>query len=116
MHSIIILSDVEDYLNSRLPKGHREKIEDFIQLLKINDGILDQPYSKYLGSKIGELRVNFGELDHRILFTILPDKKILLLIAYKKKSKKVGPKTINKAVSLRNCYLRTLNSKKMKKK
>ena len=107
----VILSYVEVYLDS-LPKGHREKIEDIIHLLETRSGVLDEPYSRHLKSKIRELRIHFDGIEHRVLFTLLPNRTILLLTAFSKKTRKTPPRLIEKAILLRNEYLKILNSKK----
>lgn len=101
----VLLSYVEVYLDS-LPREHREKIEDMIRLLEAKNGVLDEPYSRHLREKIRELRVQFGGIHHRILFTLLPGQIILLLTAFSKKTRKTPPRLINKAIALRNEYLK----------
>ena len=104
----VLLSYVEVYLDS-LPKGHREKIEDMIRLLESHGGILDEPYSRHLRSKIRELRVSYEGIQHRILFTLLPRQIILHLIAFSKKTRKTPPQVIIKAIALREEYLKLLD-------
>ncbi len=85
--SSVLLPDVVKYLD-HLPRKHREKVEDFIRLLERQHGILSEPYSRYLGDKIRELRISFGRLEHRVLYALLPGKEILFITAFLKKTPK----------------------------
>lgn len=110
MYKSVLLLDVETYLDSQ-PKRHREKVEDMMRLLESYDGVLDEPYTRNLKSKIRELRVNFGGLNHRILFTLLPDQIILHLLAFTKKTQKTPPRIIERAIILRDAYIELIDKK-----
>lgn len=101
----IILPDVKDYLDNVSDK-HRIKIEDFIRLLEDNDGYLDEPYSRHLKGKIRELRASFGKTAHRILYTLISEKRILHLIAFKKTTPRTPPQIIKKAEMIREAYIK----------
>lgn len=72
-------SPVKEYLKN-LPIKERAKVDAYIQLLKENEGYLDQPYSKYLQNGIRELRPR----RNRILYALVKGKKIILLHALRK--------------------------------
>ena len=105
MYQTIILKGVGDYI-SKLNQKHREKVLDFIRLLEEKNGVLDEPYSKYLREKIRELRIGFGNTNHRILYASLPDKKIILLVAFLKTTNKTPKKYIDKAILLYREYIK----------
>ena len=44
------------------------KIFKYIEFLRINEGYLEEPYSKHIKGKIRELRVDFGRNRHRIFY------------------------------------------------
>lgn len=104
MRSSQLLPEVEGYLDA-LSKKERDKSLAFMELLEEHDGVLDEPYSKHLRSKIRELIVNLGKADHRFLYTLLPGKVILYLVAFRKKTRKTDPRIIRKAAALREMYL-----------
>ncbi|MBI3046296.1 MAG: type II toxin-antitoxin system RelE/ParE family toxin [Candidatus Harrisonbacteria bacterium] len=103
MYEIIILPGVGDYIN-KLRQKHREKVIDFVRLLREKEGVLDEPYSKHLRGGIRELRINFGNSNHRILYAFLPAKRIMLLLAFLKSTSKTPPKFIDKAMMLYKEY------------
>ena len=104
MYSSKLLPEVEKYLDS-LSKKERDKSLAFMELLEEHDGVLDEPYSKHLRPKIRELIVNLGKADHRFLYTLLPEKIILYLVAFRKKTRKTDPRIVKKAIILREMYL-----------
>lgn len=89
-------SDVKDYLGN-LKGKEMSKIKSYIIKLKENNGKLPAPFTKHLRDKIWELRINYNHKNHRILYFISPNRKIVLLSAFIKKTKKIPPKEINKA-------------------
>ena len=109
----IILPSVVVYINDVSIK-HQVKIEDSIRLLEDNDGYLDEPYSRHLKGKIRELRINFGKTAHRILYTLISEKRILHLIAFKKTTRRTPPQIIKKAEMTRREYLNFENRRKIK--
>ena len=87
------------------PKKHRDKINDFLRLLEEKNGVLDEPYSRHLRGKIRELRVDFGKSRYRVLYALIPDKKILILLAFIKKTPKTPPNIIARAETMLGLYL-----------
>lgn len=111
MYSSQLLPEVEEYLDN-LSKKERDKALAFMELLEEHDGVLDEPYSKYLHPKIRELIVNLGKADHRFLYALIPGGRILYLTAFRKKTRKTDPRIIKKAATLREMYLSLENQKK----
>ena len=98
-YQVLILKGVQEYIN-KLDRKHQDKILDFVRLLEEKNGILDEPYSKHLRGKIRELRIGLGGANHRILYSFLPDQKIILLLAFLKITKKTPEKFIDKAAAI----------------
>lgn len=71
-----------------------EKIIAYIDLLEKNGLKLKEPYIKYLGKEIWELR----PLRDRILFAQIENNKFVLLNCFIKKTKKTPMKEIKKAI------------------
>lgn len=103
-YECVILSEVEASL-SRWPKKHRDKINDFLRLLEEKGGLLDEPYSRHLKGKIRELRVDFGRSRYRVLYALIPDKKILVLLAFRKNTPKTPKNILEKAEKILELYL-----------
>jgi len=85
-----------EYLE-KIGKKEKAKILKYIEFLKMNDGYLDEPYSKHIKGKIRELRVDFSKNKHRIFYFTFIKKTIILLHAFLKKTKKTPIKEIKKA-------------------
>ena len=85
-----------EYLE-KIGKKEKAKILTYIEFLKMNDGYLDEPYSKHIKGKIRELRVDFSKNKHRIFYFTFIKKTIILLHAFLKKTKKTPIKEIKKA-------------------
>ncbi|MDO8516168.1 MAG: type II toxin-antitoxin system RelE/ParE family toxin [bacterium] len=103
-YNCIILLEAEASL-AQWPQKHRDKINDFLRLLEERNGILDEPYSRHLNKKIRELRVNFGKSKYRVLYALIPNKKILVILAFKKNTSKTPKYTIEKAETILKLYL-----------
>jgi len=91
-------SDVYKYIE-RLSDKVQSKIYKYIEYLRINNGYLDEPYSRHITGKIRELRIDFGKSRNRIFYFVFIDKKIILLHAFLKKTQKTPKKEIQKAVN-----------------
>lgn len=89
-------SPVLDYIQGL---GDREeaKIAKYIEFLRINNGYLDEPYSRHIAGKIRELRVDFGKNRHRIFYFVFIKKTIILLHTFLKKTAKTPVGEIQKA-------------------
>jgi phage-related protein len=88
---------VREYLADVPPKD-RAKISKYIEFLRINNGVLDEPFTKHIREKIRELRVDFGKNRHRIFFFTFVGKNIIMLNAFLKHSDKTPESEINKAL------------------
>lgn len=77
---------VADFLES-LPVLHRAVCEEVIHFLET--GEIDQRprHRDYLGDRIWELRISFGKMQYRILYTVDSD-VATLLDAFQKKTQK----------------------------
>ena len=94
----------------KLNQKERTKILKYIEFLRLNNGYLDEPYSKHIKGKIRELRVDFGHNRHRIFYFAFVEKIIILLNGFLKKTEKTPLAEIIKA----EAYLAVvLQNKKM---
>jgi len=75
-----------------LEKNTRAKVAYSVNLLREYGPNLAMPYSKFIGSKLYELRIR-GREDVRIFYSFL-DNKIYLLHGFKKKTQKTPQKEI----------------------
>jgi len=89
--------ELVDYLDSLQPKISA-KISKYIEYLRLHNGYLDEPYSKHIIDKIRELRVDFGREKHRVFYFTIIGKRIILLNAFKKNTKKTPQTEIDKAI------------------
>lgn len=87
---------VLEYLKD-LGKKDRAKASKYIEFLRMNEGHLDEPYSRHITGKIRELRVDFGKNRHRIFYFTFVEKTIILLHAFLKKTLKTPIGEIKKA-------------------
>lgn len=106
-------SSVLEYIN-KLHGKERSKIYKYIEILRINDGVLDEPYSRHIKGKIRELRVDFGKNRHRIFYFAFIEKNIVFLSAFLKKTAKTPLREIKKAEDI--YYSVIDNSKKYEQK
>lgn len=100
---------VREYID-RLSTKEQAKVFKYIRFLKENEGKLDEPYSRHIEGKIRELRVDFHRNRHRIFYFTFVGKKIILLHAFLKKTKKTPQNEINQACN--NC-LDAINNPKI---
>lgn len=101
-------SPIIEYIDG-LSKLDRAKILKFIDILRERKGALDEPYSKHIRGKIRELRIDFAGNKHRIFYFTFINKKIIMLHAFLKKTKKTPEREIQKAETN---YLNVINNKK----
>ncbi len=87
---------VIEYLE-KVGKREKAKILKYIEFLRMNNGYLDEPYSRHIRGKIRELRVDFSKNKHRIFYFTFIKKTIILLHAFLKKTQKTPIKEIKKA-------------------
>lgn len=84
---------VRNYLN-QLSVAQKAKVLKFIDFLAEHEGYLDEPYSKHIRGKIRELRIDFGNNRHRILYFTFVNQNIILLHAFLKKTPKTPEREI----------------------
>ena len=89
---------VLEYIEKLSPKD-KAKVFKYINFLRDNNGVLDEPYSKHIKSKIRELRVDFSRNRHRIFYVTVIEKKIILLRAFLKKTAKTPKQEIITALN-----------------
>ena len=106
-YKIKMLEEVRDYID-QVSEKDRSKITKYIEYLRVNKGVLDEPYSKHIRDKIRELRVDFSKNHHRIFYFTFINKNIVLLHAFLKNTARAPESEIIRAE--RN-LIKVLNSK-----
>ena len=81
----------------KLSDKEQTKIFKYIEVLRINKGYLDEPYSKHIRGRIRELRIDFGRNKHRIFYFTFIKKNIILLHVFLKKTAKTPLSEVKKA-------------------
>jgi phage-related protein len=89
-------SPVLEYIEGLRDK-EGSKIWKYIEFLRVQEGYLEEPYSKHIKGKIRELRVDFGRNRHRIFYFTFIKKTVILLHAFLKKTAKTPVSEIKKA-------------------
>jgi phage-related protein len=92
-------SSVLKYIE-KLSEKEKTKIYKYIEFLRINEGVLDEPYSKHIKGKIRELRVDFSKNKHRIFYFTFVGKNIVFLCAFLKKTPKTPLHEIERAENM----------------
>jgi len=87
-----------EYIKKLLPKD-KTKVFKYIDFLRDNNGVLDEPYSKHIKGRIRELRVDFSRNRHRIFYVAVVEKKIILLHSFLKKTAKTPKQEITRALN-----------------
>jgi len=100
---------VKEYVD-QLSIKEQAKVFKYVSFLKENGGKLDEPYSRHIEGKIRELRVDFHRNRHRIFYFTFIGRKIILLHAFLKKTKKTPQNEISRAC---NNYLDVINNPKI---
>ncbi len=102
---------IEYYKNSRtkeepvkefignLDEKVQVKIDTHLDLLRENKGCLRYPYASHIRGKIWELRISFGKNYYRIFYFISTGKRIILLHAFLKKTKRTPRQEKEKATN-----------------
>ena len=103
---------VRVYLD-KTSKKQQAKMLKYIEFLRENKGVLDEPYAKHIKGKIRELRVDFGRNKHRIFFFTFVARNIILLHAFHKKTAKTPEREIRIAEIF---YRETLSNKDLYEK
>lgn len=95
---------VEEFLNS-LDKKMRAKLIGMINILEENGNSLREPYSKFVGDGIFELRCKFGNDITRILYFFIYERKIILTNGFVKKTRKTPVEQIQTAKARRKDFV-----------
>jgi len=97
---------VREYIRS-VPVKDRVKIYKYIEYLRDNKGVLDEPYPRHIRGKIRELRVDFADNRHRILYFTFVGRKIVLLHAFRKNTVKTPESEI---IEAEKCLIQVINN------
>lgn len=89
-------SDVRKYIYD-LDIKEKTKVLKYVEYLRINSGVISEPYSRHIKGKIRELRVDFSDKKYRIFYFTFINKNIILLHAFLKKTAKTPLSEITKA-------------------
>ena len=100
---------VFEYID-KLDKPQKAKILKYIEFLRINKGVLYEPYSRHIKGKIRELRIDFGKNKHRIFYFTFIKKTIILLHSFLKRTQKTPEAEIKIA---ENNYYNVINNPKI---
>lgn len=98
---------VKEYIISLKKKNSKDsniklnKIQDYLNMLKVNETRAGEPYVKHLDGEIWELR----PLRDRILFFGYDGNKIVLLSHFRKMTQKTPPREIKKAKKFMADYI-----------
>ena len=95
---------VIEYLKKQTQKTE-DKILAYLHNLSIFQAFRQEPYSRQIEKKLRELRVETKEGSHRIFYFMIINKKIILLHAFSKKTKKTPRMETKKALEYMEEYL-----------
>ena len=87
---------VKDFIQL-MDKKSRAKIWSYIALLEKEGPNLPRPYADPVKGKIRELRIRIRAGNVRIFYFFFPERKIILLHAFKKKTQELPKKEIEQA-------------------
>lgn len=96
---------VEEFLDSLDTKMRAKALKE-LQILKEFGTSLREPYSKPIKDGIFELRIKVASDITRIFYFFYKDNKIILTNGFVKKTMKIPPSEINRALKYRNDYIR----------
>jgi len=102
-------SEVREYIYN-LNNKEQTKILKYVEFLRANKGVLNEPYSRHIKEKIRELRVDFSNNRHRIFYFTFINKNIILLSVFLKKTAKTPLSEIKKA---EQNYNNVINNQKL---
>jgi len=89
---------VLEYLQ-QLSLKDKTKILTYIKFLEKRKGYIDEPYARYISSGVRELRVRIRHNNYRIFYSLVDNKKILLLYAFLKKTRRTPRREIQHALN-----------------
>lgn len=87
---------VLDYLR-KIDGKIKQKINKYLEFLRVRGGYVDEPYGRHIRGKIRELRVDFSNNHHRLLYFTFINKNIVILSIFVKKSNKTSSREIIRA-------------------
>lgn len=96
---------VKEFLDS-LPKKLRDKAMYSLKLLYEYGNTLREPYSKYLGEGIFELRVKFSSDIIRLFYFFYADKNVVVTNGFIKKTMKLPGGEKRRAIQYKLDYLK----------
>lgn len=88
-----------------LSAKHKAKVMVYLEQLQSEGVNLKEPYTRHLGDKLRELRIEYERNQYRIIHFFYIEKKIVLLHAFVKKTKKTPRREIDIAKSRLNKFL-----------
>jgi phage-related protein len=88
---------VNEFLDA-LPPRDRARVVRTIELLKTYGTELGMPYVRHLTGKLWELRVSSGRLAYRVLYFAHTGRRLVLLHAFSKKTRKTPRREIEVAL------------------
>ncbi|MFR9751324.1 type II toxin-antitoxin system RelE/ParE family toxin [Nocardia sp. 004] len=83
LFTIEIEPEVRDWLEA-LPAKHFLKIDEYVGLLAEQAESLGEPYARYLGDGVRELRPTLDGAAIRITYWIAPERRVILLTVFRK--------------------------------
>ncbi|MBQ0825488.1 type II toxin-antitoxin system RelE/ParE family toxin [Streptomyces sp. RG38] len=75
--------EMRDWLDA-LPARHFLKIDEYVGLLAEHAGVLGEPYARYLGDGVRELRPTLNGAAIRITYWLTPNRTAVLLTVFRK--------------------------------
>ena len=95
---------IQEFLD-RIPSSDWPYIRFKLELLQEHGPNLDRPHAAYLRDGIWELRPRVKKVRYRLFYFFHNTRQIIITHGIKKKTKKVPPSEIDKAVRYRADYL-----------
>ncbi|MGN2635475.1 type II toxin-antitoxin system RelE/ParE family toxin [Nocardia takedensis] len=83
LFTIEIEPEVADWLES-LPARHFLKVDEYVGLLAERPESLGEPFARYLGDGVRELRPMLGGAPIRITYWLAPGRRVILLTVFRK--------------------------------
>ena len=83
LFTIELEPEVRDWLEA-LPAKHFLKVEEYVGLLAEHAAALNEPYARYLGDGVRELRPTLDGAAIRITYWLTPSRTAVLLTVFRK--------------------------------
>ncbi|MBF6174340.1 type II toxin-antitoxin system RelE/ParE family toxin [Nocardia blacklockiae] len=83
LFTVEIEREVRDWLEA-LPARHFLKIDEYVGLLAEQADTLGEPYARYLGDGVRELRPTLDGAAIRITYWLAPGRRVVLLTVFRK--------------------------------